>query len=244
MEVGILLRLVGLINFILFSFFFYLIRISSEGPTEMILSKKKSTFILACTKTFADFQTWYDGRDDWTSQLPILIPVGLTLTSAQKLHLFSPRLINQFGWHLVCCHVLVCYIINIQESELYIDDILLYIFNILLHQDTWERICFKFGIMIDITKLMSPVWIALILIQGHKVKGKLEHTSSFCCKVAWSNPDLYNGWLCWGDDFKKPCKCGEYGSSEHLLFLFLVLYLLSCFVRFEACRDSLVFQYH
>ena len=41
--------------------------------------------------------------------------------------------------------------------------VLKYTFNIGLRQDTWEPICFKFGIMPDKTNpyVIIPVWMAL-----------------------------------------------------------------------------------
>ena len=78
--------------------------------------------------------------------------------------------------------------------------------------------CFKFGMMLSTTNLYSliPVWMTLMFTQGHRVTGKLELVQSFCWKVTWSSSNV---------DYvrempvKKSCKCGDYGSFEHLLFL-------------------------
>ena len=50
-----------------------------------------------------------------------------------------------------------------------------YIFNIAMCQDTCEAICFKFGMMLDTTKLDSfqiPVWMTLMFTHGHRVMEK------------------------------------------------------------------------
>ena len=51
-----------------------------------------------------------------------------------------------------------------------------YMFNIVMCQDTYEPICFKLGIKLNMTKLYSfiPVWMTLMFTQGHMVTGKLE----------------------------------------------------------------------
>ena len=61
------------------------------------------------------------------------------------------------------------------------------------------------GMRLSATKLyiLIPVWMTLMFTQGHKITGNLELVRSFCCKVAWSNSDICDCWLCKGDD------CGE-----------------------------------
>ena len=81
-----------------------------------------------------------------------------------------------------------------------------YAFNIVICHDTRELICFKLGMMLNTTKLYSliPSWMTLMFTQGHSVTiGKLELVQSFCCKVAWSNSDVCDGWLCKGEDCEK-----------------------------------------
>ena len=44
------------------------------------------------------------------------------------------------------------------------------------------------------------VWMTFVFTQGHRVPEMLELVQSFCCKVAWSNPNVRIGWLCrWVD---------------------------------------------
>ena len=78
---------------------------------------------------------------------------------------------------------------NIQGRELCWYDFIKHMINIALCQDTCGSICFKLGMMLDMTKLYSliPVWLTLILVKGHRVMGKLELVKSFCCTVAWHN---------------------------------------------------------
>ena len=71
----------------------------------------------------------------------------------------------------------------------------------------------KFGTMLDTTKVNSliPVWMTLMFTQGYRVVGKLELVQSFCCKVAWNNSNVGDGWhwLC-EMNVKKSCKYDEY----------------------------------
>ena len=89
---------------------------------------------------------------------------------------------------------------NIQERKLCWCDFMKYMFNIVMCQDTCEPICFKLWMILDTTKLYSLIssWITLMFTQGHRFTGKLELVHSFCCKVAWSNSDVHDGWLCMG----------------------------------------------
>ena len=66
-----------------------------------------------------------------------------------------------------------------------------------------ELNCFKLGVMLDITKLYSliSVWMTLMFTDGDRVMGKLKLLQSFYWKVAWSNSNVNDGWLCKGDDY-------------------------------------------
>ena len=74
--------------------------------------------------------------------------------------------------------------------------------NIILCLDTCEAICFKVGMMLNTTEVYSLIqlWMTVMFTQGHKVTGKLEFVQSSCCKVAWSNLNVHDGWLCKGVD--------------------------------------------
>ena len=76
------------------------------------------------------------------------------------------------------------------------------IFNFVMCQYTCDQICFKFGMVLNNTKLNSfiPVWMTLMLTDGRGVTGKLELLQSFCCKTAWSYSNVRDGWLRKGDD--------------------------------------------
>ena len=93
-----------------------------------------------------------------------------------------------------------------------------------LCQDTCEPICFKLSIMLDMTQLYSliSVWMILMFTQGHRVMGKLECVQPVCRKIAWSNWNAHDGWVWKGDDCEEVLY-SEYGSFEHLLFLFMSL---------------------
>ena len=72
------------------------------------------------------------------------------------------------------------------------------IFTVCPRQDICEPICFKLGIILDMIKhyCMIQVWMTLTFMQGHKVMAEVELVQSFCCKVAWNNPNVH-------DDFKE-----------------------------------------
>ena len=102
-------------------------------------------------------------------------------------------------------------------------DYIKYTINFVLCCDTWELTCFKLSMMLDMTKLYNliPVCVILMFTEGHRVTWKLKLVQSFCCKVAWSNSNVHDSWLCKGDDCEEVL-CGEYRSFEHLLLLFYV----------------------
>ena len=58
-------------------------------------------------------------------------------------------------------------------------------FNSGLCLDSYELMCFKIGVMLDMTKRYSlvPVCMTLIFSQGHKVTGRLEFVQFFCSNV-------------------------------------------------------------
>ena len=96
--------------------------------------------------------------------------------------------------------------------------------------DTCELICSKLSMMLDMIKLycLIPVWMTLMLTQGHGVTGKRELARSFCWKIAWSRPKVHDGWLCKGDDCEEVnllfllyyhhhrcCCCCHYGCHQY-----------------------------
>ena len=54
------------------------------------------------------------------------------------------------------------------------------------------------GMIINITKLYSlmPMWMTLAFIQVHMLLKKQGLVHSFSCKMAWSNSNVCDGWLC------------------------------------------------
>ena len=67
--------------------------------------------------------------------------------------------------------------------------------------------------------------LSILLTHGDRVTGKLELVLSFCCKVAWSNSTIHDGWLCKGDGCEESLY-GKHGLFEHLLFLFSCLFIV------------------
>ena len=112
----------------------------------------------------------------------------------KKYPFFSQQLGSWCGRNSVCCHNLFVYwslyyfyfAQIIVKGEHSADMILwrIYMFNIIMCQDTCELICFKLGMMLNITKLYSfiPMWMTVMLTQGDRVLGKLELVKLFCCK--------------------------------------------------------------
>ena len=45
-----------------------------------------------------------------------------------------------------------------------------------------------------------PIRMTLVITQGRGASGKLAFVQLFCCRVAWSNPNVRDDWLCKGDD--------------------------------------------
>ena len=93
--------------------------------------------------------------------------------------------------------------------------------NIVMCQDTCERIYFKLGLILDTAKLYSLilVWKTVMFTEGHRVRRKVELVQSFCCKVAWISSNVHDGWLYKGGDYEEVLSC-EYCST------FLPLYLV------------------
>ena len=87
--------------------------------------------------------------------------------------------------------------------------------------------------MLDTTKLYSfiPVWMTLMFTQGDRVTAKLELVHSFCWKVAWSNSNVYDSWLCKQDDCEQVLY-GEYGRLS-----FCIRYTDRLCVQFCLCHS-------
>ena len=152
-----------------------------------------------------------------TNKLYIFISVLMTLTFIlgdscirnQKLCCQVSRKFRYwFGWNLVCCHNLfveayakLLLLKFCSRREFCWNGFMNCTINIIMCQDTCERICFKLGMMLNTTKLYTliPVSITLVFTQGHRVTGKLELVQSFCFKLARSNSNVHDGWLCKGD---------------------------------------------
>ena len=62
--------------------------------------------------------------------------------------------------------------------------------------------------------------MTLPFTQDHRVKGKVELVQSFCCKVVWRTQMFEMVDYVRKMAVKKSCTYGEYGSFDHLLFLF------------------------
>ena len=85
--------------------------------------------------------------------------------------------------------------------------------------------------MLDMTRVYSSL----------KVTGsqrKLELVLSFFWKVARSNSNVHDGWLC-KDNGCEEVLYGKYGSCEHLLFLFQPSHCLTVLYVFDLYEKQL-----
>ena len=103
------------------------------------------------------------------------------------------------GWFTEAYTFLFCKI-DLQERESYWDDLIKNIFNTDLRLDAHEPVSF------NLCYILSQVLVTLTSSHDYRVQRKLELVQSFCCKVAWSCHNFYNGRLCWGDDCKEVLK--------------------------------------
>ena len=94
---------------------------------------------------------------------------------------------------------------NIVGRELCWHDFIKYTIKIVMCQDTCEPICFRLGVVLNTTKLyhLIPVWMTLMVTQGHRLTGRVEFVQSFCCKGTWNNSNVHGGWLFKEDDFEE-----------------------------------------
>ena len=93
-----------------------------------------------------------------------------------------------------------------------------------------EMICFKLCMVLDMTKLFSfiPVWVTLAFTQAWRVTGKIQLVLSFWCKVAWSNTNFCDAWLCKSDDGKEAMHVWRIWTIW--AFDFLVCFVSFCIV--------------
>ena len=98
---------------------------------------------------------------------------------------FSQKFLSGFGCNLWCCHSLLVLLkliqnlvcsSSIQGREHCWQYFIKYMISIVLSPGTCKLICFKLGVMLDMTKLYSwiPAWMVLMFTQGHKVSHSVE----------------------------------------------------------------------
>ena len=110
--------------------------------------------------------------------------------------------IGELAWPFVLFN-LISSIANMQERERDVDVLLRVCFRLACVRMLMIRFYSKLVIMIDVTKLyiLIPICMAWILLTVTRLQ---ELVLWFCCKVAWSNPNIHSGWLCEGDDWNPP----------------------------------------
>ena len=101
-----------------------------------------------------------------------------------------------------------------------------YMLNVVMCQDTCELICFKLGTMPNTTILYSLIPVEWP--EGHRLTGKVQLVQSLCCKIAWSNSNIHDGWFCKEDD----CEKVLYVEWIWIVWAFALLdfLLLFCFI--------------
>ena len=223
MECGTLLRLVSVMNLIIL---FGAFNIQGREPYLCDFVHKQIWRWLVFRHLPTDFfQTWHVIRYHWILHFDISL-VELDL-SFKIIVVWEIKMKNKKSCVLFLLNFAVdldetqyvatpCWVFklvlnffctrNIQGRELCWCDFMKYVLNIVLYQDTCERICFRFSMMLNRTILYSliPVWMILMYTQCHRVTGNLELVQAFCCKAAWSSSNVRDGWLCKGD------KCEEF----------------------------------
>ena len=125
-------------------------------------------------------------------------------------------------------------------------------FDFVMCQDTFEPICFKLRMMLNMTKLYSlmPEWLTLMFTQGHRVTGNVERVLSFCCKVAWSNPNVCDGWLCKSYDCEEVLQVWRIWIVWAFAPLIPLLFLLHWMITniraqtWESCSSSFLSPHH
>ena len=87
--------------------------------------------------------------------------------------------------------------------------------------------CRNFGHMTKLCRII-PAWVTLTFSHGHMATGRLELTQLFCGRVAWSKPNVHDGWLCKG-----------YGLGEVLrtcgILIVWAIALLAFYVCWKLC---------
>ena len=211
MEFHILLRLFVVKT----SCSFYLIHSIIKGsggrgsPTYVMLVKKMLT--LACVQTLFYWPISFRlGLMIKTTRLSILLSVWMTLTFTQGhscmrnkkfvVHFSEISQLIRIKFSMLPQPVgLLKPLLNlfctddIEGREFCWHEFIKHNFNMVLCRDT----C-KLGMMLSTNKFYS-----LMYTQGHRVTGKLEFVQSFCCKVAWSNSNVCDGWSSKGKDYEE-----------------------------------------
>ena len=175
-----------------------------------------------------------------TSELYILIPVSVTMTfikghscmrNQKLLRSFSCKFLSWFRWNVVCCQN--CWFVEAHDkfsrhnsyskkTDISTGRILWNVSLTLTCVRTLVYyICFKLDVMLDTTKLFTfiPVY-TLSFSQGHRFMGNLETVQSFCCRVAWSNPNICDDCNYYVRELssKKSSRYCKYEPFEHLQF--------------------------
>ena len=130
---------------------------------------------------------------------------GLSCTWKQSFcAYFLSKFCRLFWWNFICCHgLLVCW----SPCQIYFSRTLFngenftqaifFIKNTLSNgsrSGAYEPISFKFGVMLDTTKVhnLTSVWMTLTFIQSHKMSRKLYLVRSIYFKVARSRQKFLN----------------------------------------------------
>ena len=156
--------------------------------------------------------------------------------SVKNFNVHVLKLLSRFEWNPVSCHNLFLLWKLILYFVQYLRERTLLMW---FYKNTWLTLsCVRTVVNRFVSNLIwcqtwpkLTVWCQFerpwwLLKLGYMVTGKLEHGLSFCCKVAWSDSNVHDGWLCMGYDYKEVL-WGECRKFKHLLFLFVCLF---CFI--------------
>ena len=173
---------------------------------------------------FKGHSSWYSGVFPSFGLVNCFAPICKYTCNARHVRHVKANL--SIGLDEIQCVVTTCWFVKGENSAGMI------LWNIHLTPSS-EPICFKHSMMLNTTKLYSliPVWMTLMLTQGHRVTGKVELVQSFCRTVAWSNSNVHDDWLR-EMAVKESCQYRKYISIDCVsicssCFLFVCLFV-SC----------------
>ena len=110
-----------------------------------------------------------------------------------------------------------------------------------ISQNCW-LIWLEFALLVRLVGMINrliAVWMALMFTQGCRVVGNVELVQSFCCKVAWINSSVHDGWLCKGAKclWRSPVGMANTGCLS-ICCSCVSFYIFCCFFFFQNTEQG------